>query len=204
MRLLRCGADAVLVELGSLTEVAVARAVLGGLPGVVEVVPAARTVLVAFEPGALSHSAIRTTLAAADSASASIAGGREVVLPVVYDGPDLDLVARTAGVGVDEVVRLHSGGAYTVAFSGFAPGFGYLTGLPDPLRQPRLDSPRTRVPAGSVGIAGEFSGVYPKSSPGGWRLLGRLADGADELFDPRREPAALLAPGDSVRFEVSG
>ena len=194
MRLLRCGADAVLVELGSLTEVAAARVLLSGLPDVVDLVPAARTVLVSFRPGSPSPGSVRSLLEAADLSAAPVVDGRSVVLPVVYDGPDLELVASTAGVGVDEVVALHSGAEYTVAFCGFAPGFGYLTGLPGHLRQPRLDTPRTRVPIGSVGVAGEFTGVYPRASPGGWRLLGRLADGAEPLFDARREPAALLAP----------
>jgi KipI family sensor histidine kinase inhibitor len=204
VRLLRCGADAVLVELGSLTEVAAARAVLAGLPDVVDLVPAARTVLVSFRPGSPSLGSVRAVLAAADLSSAPGVVGRSVVLPVVYDGPDLELVASAAGVGVDEAVALHSGAGYTVAFSGFAPGFGYLTGLPEVLRQPRLQTPRTRVPTGSVGVAGEFTGVYPRSSPGGWRLLGRLAPGAEPLFDARRTPAALLTPGDAVRFEVTG
>ncbi len=96
-------------------------------------------------------------------------------------------------------MALHSGAEYSVAFTGFAPGFGYLTGLPRTVGTGRLDQPRTAVPAGSVGIAGEFTGVYPRSSPGGWRLLGRTELA---LFDPRREPAALLVPGDLVRFEV--
>lgn len=95
------------------------------------------------------------------------------------------------------MAELHTGAAYTVAFTGFAPGFGYLTGLPSPLRQPRLDSPRTRVPAGSVGLAGEFTGVYPRESPGGWRLLGHTTT---PLFDAHADPPALLAPGDRVRF----
>ncbi|MCG8919568.1 allophanate hydrolase subunit 1 [Actinokineospora sp. PR83] len=204
MRLLRCGADAVLVELGSLAEVAAARALLAGLPDVVDLVPAARTVLVSFRPGSPSLAAVRPLLASADLSVAPAVTGRPVVLPVVYDGPDLELVASTAGVGVDAVVALHSGAEYTVAFTGFAPGFGYLTGLPRRLHQPRLDTPRTRVPVGSVGVAGEFTGVYPRASPGGWRLLGRLAAGAEPLFDPHRTPAALLAPGDTVRFEVAG
>ncbi|OLR90859.1 5-oxoprolinase subunit B family protein [Actinokineospora bangkokensis] len=204
MRLLRCGADGVLVELGSQAEVAAARAALLTLPGVVDLVPAARTLLVVLTPGAPAATRVREALDGVDLTAAPAVDARSVVLPVVYDGPDLDLVADAAGISTDEVVRLHSGAAYTVAFTGFAPGFGYLTGLPEPLRQPRLDTPRTRVPEGSVGVAGEFTGVYPRPSPGGWRLLGRLADGADALFDPTRTPAALLAPGDAVRFEVAG
>lgn len=210
MRLRRCGADAVLVELGSLGEVAAVRAALlaavdrGELPDLVELVPAARTVLTCFRPGSGARQRLQAVLERADLEHPPAGSPRRVVLPAVYDGPDLDLVAETAGVDVAEVVSLHTGAEYTVAFCGFAPGFGYLTGLPDPLRQPRLDSPRSRVPVGAIGVAGEFTGVYPRSSPGGWRLLGRLADSAEALFDPRREPAALLAPGDLVRFEVTG
>jgi KipI family sensor histidine kinase inhibitor len=210
VRLRRCGADGVLVELASLSEVAAARAALaaaadrGELPDLVELVPAARTVLVAFRPGSGGRQRLRAVLDRADLAHPPAGEPRRVVLPAVYDGPDLDLVARTAGVSTAEVVELHSGAEYTVAFCGFAPGFGYLTGLPEPLRQPRLDSPRASVPAGAIGVAGEFTGAYPRSSPGGWRLIARLAAAAEPLFDPRREPAALLAPGDLVRFEVAG
>ncbi|HEU5474123.1 MAG TPA: allophanate hydrolase subunit 1 [Actinophytocola sp.] len=210
MRLLRCGTDAVLVELDTLGEVAAVRAALaaaagrGELPGLVELVPAARTVLACFEPGTGGRQRLRAVLDHADLEHPPAGAPRRVVLPAVYDGPDLDLVARTAGVGPGEVVRLHSEADYTVAFCGFAPGFGYLSGLPEPLRQARLDSPRERVPAGAIGVAGEFTGAYPRSSPGGWRLIARLADTAEPLFDPLRDPAALLAPGDLVRFEVAG
>jgi KipI family sensor histidine kinase inhibitor len=210
VRLLRCGADAVLVELDSLGEVAAVRAALadaagrGELPDLVELVPAARTVLAGFRPGSGGQRRLAGVLSAADLAHPPAGHPRRIVLPVVYDGPDLELVADSAGIPPDEVAALHSGAEYTVAFTGFAPGFGYLTGLPEPLRQPRLDSPRPSVPPGSVGLAGEFTGVYPRSSPGGWRLIARLGDGAEPLFDPRRDRAALLAPGDLVRFEVAG
>ncbi|RLK60470.1 5-oxoprolinase subunit B family protein [Actinokineospora cianjurensis] len=202
MRLRRCGPDAVLVEVDSLGEVAAARAALAGLPGLVELVPAARTVLVSFEPGSPGLRQVQAVLEQADLSAAPVGDARDVTLPVVYDGADLELVAETAGLSVDETIALHSGADYTVAFCGFAPGFAYLTGLPELLQQPRLDSPRTRVPTGSVGVAGEFTGIYPRSSPGGWRLVARLADDAAALFDPTREPAALLSPGDRVRFEV--
>jgi KipI family sensor histidine kinase inhibitor len=120
-----------------------------------------------------------------------------VEIPVTYDGPDLAEVARLTGLPADEVVRRHAAAEYVVAFSGFAPGFGYLTGLPAELRVPRRDSPRTAVPAGSVAVAGEFTGVYPRRSPGGWQLLGRT-DAV--LWDPERDPPALLVPGTRVRF----
>jgi KipI family sensor histidine kinase inhibitor len=190
-----------LVEVDSLDEVDAVRTALADadLPGLVELVPAARTVLAAFEPGSGGLTRLRPLLDTIDLTKRVQTEPREVVIPVHYDGPDLELVASTAGTDVDGVVALHTGAEYRVAFSGFAPGFGYLVGLPEELRQPRLDSPRKRVEPGSVAIAGEFSAVYPTASPGGWRLIGRTDV---TLFDARREPAALLAPGDLVRFEA--
>jgi allophanate hydrolase subunit 1 len=189
----------------------------GALTGVAELVPAARTVLV--EGGSVSRErvvAVLRELAPAAEGPRGVAGpdaggrgaegargaegsrGAELVIPMRYDGADLALVADTASLSVPEVVELHSSARYTVAFCGFAPGFGYLIGLPEPLRQARLDSPRPRVPAGSVGVAGEFCGVYPRSSPGGWRLIGHTGQ---TMFDPNAEPPSRLAPGDRVRFE---
>ncbi|OSC56688.1 hypothetical protein B5180_38975 [Streptomyces sp. BF-3] len=112
---------------------------------------------------------------------------------------DLDEVAALWGVGADEVAALHSRTAFRVAFCGFAPGFGYLTGLPERLHVPRRTTPRTRVPAGAVALAGPYTGVYPRPSPGGWQLVGRMPD-PGALWDPGREPAALLVPGTPVRF----
>ncbi|USX50406.1 5-oxoprolinase subunit PxpB [Lentzea sp. HUAS12] len=195
MLLRRCGTDALLVEVDSLTEVAAVRAALEKLDGIEELVPAARTVLV---KGALP--AVREALRAVDLTKAPTTHPREITIPVVYDGPDLDLVAETAGTTPDEVVKLHTDATYEVAFCGFAPGFGYLTGLPHPLQQPRLDSPRTKVPQGSVGIAGEFTAAYPRATPGGWRLIGRTEI---TLFDAKAETPALLQPGDLVRFVVA-
>lgn len=195
MLLRRCGTDALLVEVDSLTEVAAVRAALQHLDGIEELVPAARTVLV---KGALQQ--VREVLTTVDLTHVPETRSREVTIPVIYDGPDLDLVAETANVSREEVVRLHTGATYEVAFCGFAPGFGYLTGLPQILQQPRLDSPRTKVPTGSVGIAGEFTAAYPRSTPGGWRLIGRTEL---TLFDPKAETPALLAPGDKVRFVVA-
>jgi KipI family sensor histidine kinase inhibitor len=118
----------------------------------------------------------------------------------VYDGEDLADVAELLSCSVEEVVRRHTSEEWAVAFCGFAPGFGYLTGLPERLQQPRLDSPRTKVPQGSVGIAGEFTAAYPRATPGGWRLIGRTEI---TLFDPKADPPALLAPGDQVRFVIA-
>ncbi|HKS46247.1 MAG TPA: allophanate hydrolase subunit 1 [Amycolatopsis sp.] len=199
MRWLPYGADAALIECDSLAETGAVRATVAsaGIPDVVEVVPAARTVLVSVRPDSKALAEIRALVEAADLAHPPAGESREHVLDVRYDGEDLELVARTAGITVEDVIALHTSAFYAVAFTGFAPGFGYLTGLPEPLRQSRLDSARTRVPAGSVAIAGEFAGVYPRASPGGWRLLGHTDT---VLFDPRAERPALLAPGDGVRF----
>jgi KipI family sensor histidine kinase inhibitor len=212
VRLLRFGLAGLLIELSSTGEVMAAYRTLcaargdGRLTGVVELVPAARTVLVVVGPGAPVPAELVRALLVDTGGDGGNAGGdgeepaerAELVIPVHYDGPDLELVARTATLSVPEVVELHSSAEYTVAFCGFAPGFGYLTGLPEPLRQPRLDDARPRVPAGAVGVADEYTAVYPRSSPGGWRLLGHT----DEvMFDPKTDPPARLAPGDRVRFE---
>jgi KipI family sensor histidine kinase inhibitor len=199
MRALPYGPDGVLLDLADLGEVEAARDALvaAELPGVVEIVPAARTVLVAFEPGRGDPARALRVAETAGTTSARRAA-RTHVIPVRYDGDDIELVAETAGTTVEDVIALHSAPEYRVAFCGFAPGFGYLTGLPDELHQPRLANPRTRVERGSVGIAGEFSAVYPQASPGGWRLIGQ-ADAV--LFDAGAEQPAVLAPGDAVRFE---
>ncbi|MFI6098657.1 5-oxoprolinase subunit PxpB [Lentzea sp. NPDC051213] len=195
MLLRRCGTDALLVEVDSLTEVAAVRAALQQVPGIEELVPAARTVLV---KGALPQ--VREVLKGVDLTKAPTTHPREITIPVSYDGPDLDLVAETAKLTTDEVVKLHAEATYEVAFCGFAPGFAYLTGLPHCLQQARLESPRTKVPVGSVGIAGEFTAAYPRATPGGWRLIGRTEV---TLFDPKAEPPALMQPGDQVRFVVA-
>jgi KipI family sensor histidine kinase inhibitor len=116
---------------------------------------------------------------------------------VLYDGPDLAAVAALAGLSVEGAVSAHSAALYTVAFIGFSPGFAYLTGGDARLHVPRRDDPRTQVPAGSVAVAGPYSGVYPREGPGGWQLLGRTST---VLFDVERTSPAVLAPGDRVRF----
>ena len=115
---------------------------------------------------------------------------------MTYDGPDLGSVAEHCGLSVDEVVERHERTEFVVAFCGFAPGFAYLSGLPDELHVPRLAEPRSRVPAGSVGLAGGFTGIYPRASPGGWQLIARTEE---TLWDPDREPPALLVPGTVVQ-----
>jgi 5-oxoprolinase (ATP-hydrolysing) subunit B len=171
---------------------------LAAQPSVVEVVPAARTVLIRYSDDVAVAALHRRVPEIAEELTATAPpGGNTVELDVHYDGPDLADTASDVGLDTDGLVRAHSDGEYTVAFCGFAPGFAYLTGLPHRLQVPRLAEPRTRVPAGSVGIAGEFTGVYPRSSPGGWRLLG-YTDAP--LWDLSRDPPALLPPGSRVRF----
>ncbi len=200
---LTAGPAALLVELGSGEETEAFHAELlrrrgkGELPGVREIVPGARTVLldgIAQDPAALAREMVtwRVPPLRRDT-------GEPVEIPVVYDGPDLADVAEAWGVAADEVGPLHAGTAFRVAFCGFAPGFGYLTGLPERLHVPRRATPRTRVPAGAVALAGPYTGVYPRLSPGGWQLIGRMPDPA-ALWNPDREPAALLTPGARVRF----
>lgn len=170
------------------------------VPGVVEVVPAARTVLVVCHDPADSGRVARQLSALDLTGARGVepgSGAREIVLDVVYDGADLDAIAAETGLARDEVIGRHARGEYVVAFCGFAPGFAYLTGLDGQLHVPRLPEPRTRVPAGAVGIAGEFTGVYPRPSPGGWRLVGHTSA---TLWDVDRETPALLVPGDHVRF----
>jgi KipI family sensor histidine kinase inhibitor len=203
-RVLPYGDDAVLVELAGLDEVRAlddavraARASDPDAAAIVDQVPATRTLLLRVRDGADARELPVLRWWAARSQRARESGVGEVVLRVDYDGADLADVARLTGCTPDEVVARHTGSVYTVAFGGFMPGFAYLTGLDPALRVPRLDSPRERVPPGSVAIADEFSAVYPAASPGGWRLLGRC-DAV--LFDVDREPPALLQPGARVRF----
>ena len=171
--------------------------------GYVDAIPAAETVMVVFDPARTQAAAVSTWLeSAAERATVHevIADqGPVVAIPVVYDGPDLTDVASRIDLSVEEVVRRHAAGEYVVAFCGFAPGFGYLTGLDPALCLPRRTVPRTRIPAGSVAVADRFTSVYPSNSPGGWHLLGRTTT---VMWDLDRQPPALLAPGTRVRFEA--
>jgi KipI family sensor histidine kinase inhibitor len=198
MRLLPSGSTAVLVELDDLDEVLGYYAALVAEPpaGVVDIVPAARTVMVVTDPARTDLATVERVLRGTVPRMDRRIGGDLVEIPVVYDGADLADVAELLGCDVEEVIRRHTGDDWTVAFCGFAPGFGYLTGQSD-WNMPRRSSPRTKVPAGSVALAGEFSGVYPRESPGGWQLLGRTEIA---VFDLGRDPAALLQPGRRVRF----
>ncbi len=158
-----------------------------------EVVPGARTVL--FD-GVADVDALGALLAGWTPDVGSEPGAL-VEVPVVYDGADLADVAARWGTDVEQVVARHGGIEFVSAFCGFAPGFAYLAGLPEEYAVPRLDSPRSRVPVGAVGLAGSWCGVYPSESPGGWRLLGHTEL---TLWDPDRSEPALLAPGTRVRF----
>ncbi len=161
---------------------------------VTDVIPAARSVTIVLRPGMSPSEGLRT-LVEADQPP-SVEAGADHVIAATYDGEDLAVVAALHELSPAELIELHAGAIYTVAFVGFSPGFAYLAGLPPLLQTPRRDSPRTRVPAGSVGIGGQWTGIYPSATPGGWRLIGHAAA---SLFDAER--GALLRPGDRVRFE---
>lgn len=193
MNLLGYGPRAVLAEFDSLDEVMAASAAwrAADLPGVVDLVPAARTVLVVHD-GRLDTALLQPPVDLHVGED-----GPLVEVPVRYDGDDLAWLAEQTGLSVADVVALHSGAEYRCAFCGFMPGFSYLVGLPERLHLPRRATPRTRVPAGSVAIASEFAAVYPGASPGGWHLLG-TTDLA--MWDDARTPAATLPPGTRVRF----
>lgn len=195
MRLVRVGSSAVLAEVEGVRQAAALyrEARRRGVRAR-DIVPAATTVLFDGVPDVDALEAELGRLPVADQAPPT---SGPVEVPTTYDGPDLDRVARRWQMTTREVVATHTATEFVVAFCGFSPGFAYCTGLPDHLHVPRLDSPRTRVPAGSVGVAGGFTGVYPSASPGGWQLLGRTSL---TLWDPGREEPATLPPGTGVRF----
>ncbi|MGE2833174.1 5-oxoprolinase subunit B family protein [Mycobacterium sp. SMC-4] len=176
------------------------------LPGVIDIVPAAQTILVKLD-GPQDVAPTRQRLArvtpgrgAVEAAAAPPDGNADVVIDVCYDGEDLDDVAELTGLTRDEVVAAHTARPWRVGFSGFAPGFAYLVGGDDRLVVPRKAEPRTKVPVGAVGLAGQFSGVYPRESPGGWQLIGHTTA---VLWDVEREQPALLTPGLWVQFRAT-
>lgn len=190
------GDRALLLELAdNASAVRVAARLRAERPDLVDVVPGHRTVLVTWE-GVRTPAGLEELAEEALADSHAPAGG-EVEIVVTYDGPDLDEVARLTRLSPEQVVERHRGADYVVGFVGFAPGFAYLLGLDERLVVPRRSEPRTRVPAGSVAIAGPYAGVYPRESPGGWRLIGRT-DAV--LFEASRERPALMVAGDRVRF----
>ncbi len=168
----------------------------GELRGIVDIIPAASTVLVKVDVDAREYVPVLSRM---NPDEGGILDAGHVDIDAVYDGEDLDDVAAETGLPRDDIVALHTATTYRVAFCGFAPGFAYLTGLDERLAVSRLPSPRTRVPAGSVAIAAGYTAVYPRESPGGWRLIGRSRT---VMFDPLRSPAALLGPGSTVRFHA--
>lgn len=196
-RVLPYGPGAALVEVADAEEAARLAAWLrSGSWGAVDVVAAARTVLV----DGVDADRVRALLPQ-ELPERAAAEAAHVRVPVRYDGPDLGLVARAWGCDEDEVVRIHTTTEFTAAFSGFAPGFAYLTGLPESRGVRRLESPRPRVPAGSVALAGHWCGIYPTASPGGWLLLGVTEL---PLWDAARAEPALIPPGTTVTFEALG
>ena len=203
MRTLPVDASTVLVELPGLDEVLALRSSLTTQPldGIEEMVPAARTLMLRFDPARLSVGTIGEALSQRDlmawRAASGAAQGPLVEIPMRYDGEDLAEVAALAGLQVAEVIRRHQQSEFVVAFCGFAPGFAYLIGGDPALQVPRRATPRAQVPAGSVALGGACCGVYPRATPGGWRLIGTTDK---KLWDADRDPPALLTPGARVRF----
>ncbi len=204
MRILPASEHALLVELDDLAQTLGLLASLQAAPieGVREIVPGARTLLIDFDPLYLNRDELVAQLASRPLGQRESGSGALVEIPVHYDGEDLAEVAALLGITAEEVVQRHTGSDWFVAFTGFAPGFAYLSGGDELLRQlPRRASPRTRIPPGAVAVAGGFSGIYPKASPGGWQLLGQTFT---PMWDLQREQPALLRPGQRVRFVDAG
>lgn len=216
MRFEPLGDTAVLVRLGDtidegalrLVRAARARLEAAEIAGVLELVPAFNTIAVHYDPARFDGDDPYAALVAlleprlTNLEIIALPAPHLVEIPIVYGGPagpDLAVVAAHAGMAPDDVARIHASGHYLVHMVGFAPGFPYLGGLDPRLACPRRATPRTAVPAGSVGIGGSQTGIYPLESPGGWQIIGRTPL---VLFDPAREPAALLRPGDRVRFQA--
>lgn len=209
-RLLPAGPGALLIDLAEPddhrgrrpADVAADLRALGREEGVVDVVPAASTVLVTFTPeaGDAVRTLVRHVLERVADRDGPAAPAPPVTIRVHYDGADLATVAERCGLTPEEVVARHCAVTYEVEFLGFAPGFAYLRGLDPALMVPRLETPRTRVPAGAVAVAGRYTAVYPRPSPGGWLLLGRTET---RLFDLEDSPPARLQAGDRVRFEAA-
>ncbi|MCH8230793.1 MAG: 5-oxoprolinase subunit PxpB [Chloroflexi bacterium] len=215
-RIVPVGDSAVLIEFGSgIDPVVNARVYMfagrieaAGNPAVVELVPTYRSLLVQYNPRENNYAEMSSFLndlvSGVEDSPGSAAEPTVIELPVVYggeDGPDIEAVAEYAGLSTEEVIEIHSGTGYRVYMIGFAPGFPYLGGLDERIACPRLKTPRTKVPAGSVGIAESQTGVYPNAGPGGWRLIGRTAV---KLFDPHVTATnaypSLISPGSEVRF----
>ncbi|ASR33800.1 allophanate hydrolase [Prauserella marina] len=201
MRLLRCADSGLLIEVDDVAEVrALHQALTNERPhGVVDFVPAPRTLLLLLDPRLADIAEVEQAVLSVRPCTEDSDSAPEVVrVPVVYDGADLAAVAKLTGLTENEVVAAHTSSEWTVGFDGFAPGFGYLSGGPEALTVPRRSEPRTRIPAGAVGLAGEYSGIYPRDSAGGWQLIGHTEM---EIWHADHNPPALLRPGVRVRFQ---
>lgn len=210
-RYLPFGDAALLVEFGEAMSLETNRRVISlndailkaGIKGVEELVPTYRSLLIRYDPLETSYEHIVFRVKDLEKTWECSAGnldGRKTIVPVVYGdeyGPDLGHIARVHGLTEEQVIRLHSGREYRVYMIGFVAGFPYLGEVADEIATPRLETPRLKVPAGSVGIAERQTGIYPREAPGGWQIVGRTPL---RLFDPQREPPALLKPGDTVEF----
>lgn len=199
MRFLPVSLTVLIVELKDLDETLALFASLEADPveGVVDIVPAARTLMIRFRPETLTAERLAAAISTRDLSAKIPPSDMLVEIPVSYDGEDLKDVANLTGLSVEELIERHTASEFTVAFCGFAPGFGYLVGGDPMLQVPRRQSPRTKIPAGSVALAGAFSGVYPQASPGGWQIIGTTPL---KMWDLTREPPALFQPGYRVRF----
>jgi KipI family sensor histidine kinase inhibitor len=209
-RYLLAGDQALVVEFGDAIDPAINRRVRdlflalqrAGIPGVVDLIPTYRSLLIQYDPLRLPLSSLRDEIDALEAhlGEVPLPPPRVVEIPTAYGGefgPDIDFVARHNGVTPDNVVAIHSERDYLVYMMGFSPGFTYLGGLSERIATPRLKTPRTAIPAGSVGIAQQQTGIYPVVSPGGWQLVGRTPI---RLFDARRDPPTVVEPGDYIRF----
>ncbi len=209
VRLLASGDTALVVEFGDVIDPVInarvqelaSRIDAAAIPGVVELVPTFRSLMIHYDPEILLFGQLSAAVEALlPGLTATLGPKRQWQLPVCYGGdlgPDLKAVGEATGVGSEAVIRLHTGAAYQVYMIGFLPGYGYMGDLDEKLALPRRESPRTKVPMGSVCIAQRMTGIYPLDSPGGWHLLGRTPV---RMFDTRRPAPVLLAPGDAVRF----
>lgn len=200
MRFLTVNLDSMLVELADLAQTLALLNSLQSEPltGVEELVPGARTVLIRWRPAATTMARLREEILRRDLSQSTRVAGRLIEIPVHYQGEDLAEVAALLGISPAELIARHTGAEYSVAFTGFAPGFAYLSGGHTSFDDmPRRATPRTRIPAGAVGLAGRFSGVYPQASPGGWQIIGQTPEA---MWDLSRAQPALLQPGDRVRF----
>nr|WP_244866619.1 5-oxoprolinase/urea amidolyase family protein [Photorhabdus heterorhabditis] len=203
VRFLPVNLNTIIVELYDLDETLALFDSLNASPisGVEEIIPAARTLLIQFRPNIITASQLAREINSRNLDTRDRTTGKLVEISVHYTGEDLTEVADLLGITIKEVIKRHTENEYTVAFTGFAPGFAYLVANSDVLRVPRRMTPRARISAGSVGLAGEFSGIYPQASPGGWQIIGITPE---RMWDLSRNPPSLLQPGFRVRFRDKG